>query len=84
MIQLIDNDKFKAIVNEEIRERDALEPHTLDWYTRTNRISLLKKVEALFENVKVKEQHISPAKEKTEETKKEQVKKPVKKMSDRS
>lgn len=46
----IDIQEFNKIIKREESLRDQLPEHTLDWYTYTNRITLLNEVKSLFQS----------------------------------
>ena len=51
MILEVDRQGIEAIRKREQALRDALPPHTLDWYTYDNRLALIEEIKAHFHHV---------------------------------
>lgn len=65
MKKLIESDDLELILKEETNKRNALEEHTLDWYTFDNRIKLINKVISLLKDVPTQSTPIPKSPKKT-------------------
>ena len=56
----IDIQKLNKIIKREESLRDQLPEHTLDWYTYTNRITLLNEVKSLVSDAPSNSAYVAP------------------------